>query len=306
MRISQSESRQPNTINPTEVTVARTSAVKLGYSTWSAQTLPLTHALREAARAGYDAVEIAVNPGWSGDLDELDDPRRREIGRLLDDTGLGLASILSGHRDQLAEPGTFALGRDRFARELELARRWSRPGQTPVMNVTVGGTSERWEEQKELIVARMADTVRLAGDAGIVVAFEPQVGRAIDRPERMLWAIEQIGSPFCRVNFDLGHFAVQGLAAEQTASQLAPVTAHTHLPDFRGRYPDHEFAVPGEGEAEYVEFLRVMDARGYRGCLSVEISLMVQRRAEYDPIRAMQRAYETLSTAFDNAGVPRD
>lgn len=103
--------------------------MKLGYSTWSAQELPLTQALREAARAGYDAVEIGVNSGWSGDLDELDDPTRREVGRLLEDTGLELASVLSGHRDQLAEPAAFALGRDRFARELELVRRWARPGQ---------------------------------------------------------------------------------------------------------------------------------------------------------------------------------
>lgn len=279
--------------------------MKLSFSTWSVQRLPLTQALREAARAGYDGVEIAVNPGWTGQLDDLDRAARREVRQVLDETGLELASLVSGHRNQLAEGAELAAGKERFARELDLAAEWCRPPAVPVMNLAIGGVADRWEEQKHRLLERMAETVALAAGHQVVVAFEPQVGRAIDRPERMLWTIEQIGSPYCRINFDLAHFGVQGMPLEPTVAALAPYTAHAHLPDYRGRYPDHEFAVPGEGETDYVAYFRSMDASGYRGHVSLEISLMVQRRPTYDPIAVMDQAYRTLSSALAEAGVPR-
>ena len=277
--------------------------MKLGFSTWSVQRLPLTAALREAARVGYDGVEIAVNPGWTGQLDDLDPAARREVRALLDDTDLELASLVSGHRNQLADRGEFDQGKVRFARELDLALEWFRPPIVPVMNLSIGGVSAKWEDQKYELIDRMAETVALAAARQVVIAFEPQVARAIDRPERMLWAVDQINSPFCRVNLDIAHFSVQGMAIERIVAALAPLSAHAHLPDYRGRAPDHQFAIPGEGETDYDDYFRAMDRHCYRGYVSVEISLMVQRRSKYDPISAMEQAYQTLRTAMDRVGI---
>src|SRR5207248_10317231 len=61
--------------------------MKLGYSTWSTKTQPIEETIRELARVGYDGVEIAVNPGWTSDVDLLDPIARKRIRQLLDDAG---------------------------------------------------------------------------------------------------------------------------------------------------------------------------------------------------------------------------
>jgi hypothetical protein len=48
-----------------------------------------------------------------------------------------------------------------------------------------------------------------------------------------------------------------------------------------------------------------MDRTGYAGHIVVEISLMVQRRPDYDPLEAATESYRVLSRAFDGAGVSR-
>jgi sugar phosphate isomerase/epimerase len=72
-----------------------------------------------------------------------------------------------------------------------------------------------------------------------------------------------------------------------------------------GRCPDYEFAVPGDGDFDYVRYLRALQAAGYDGDVCVEISLRVQRRPGYDPTRAAIRSYRVLSAAFEDAGIAR-
>ncbi|HEV8633716.1 MAG TPA: sugar phosphate isomerase/epimerase [Chloroflexota bacterium] len=280
--------------------------MKLGYSTWSTQTMPLEEAIRELARIGYDGVEIAVNPGWTGHVDDLDGAARQRIRRLLDDTGVELSALVSGHRNQVAEPAEYEQGKQRYLRELDLALEWAKPGLIPSMDVAVGGRSEQWEELKQLIVERVGETVALAAERNVVVALEPHVGQAIDRPEKMLWVIEQVSSPFCKVNFDISHFEVQGIPMAHSIPLMAPHTEHVHIKDERGLAPNHEFLIPGEGEFDYVKYLTLMDRHGYRGHISPEISIMVQRRPNYDPIAAMEQTYRVVADAFERSGVPRE
>ncbi len=279
--------------------------MRLGFSTWSTQRLPLEETLRHVARVGYDAVEIAVNPGWSGQIDDLDAAARRRVRSILDDNRIDLAALVSGHRDQLADAATYEAGRQRFLRELDLAAEWSGVGRPPVLDVTVGGTSENWELLKHFVVERVGATVALAEQRGLVVAIEPQAGRAIDSPERMLWVIDQVGSESCRVNFDASHFNVQGIALDRAARLLAPYTAHAQIGDDRGRHPNHAFLTPGDGELDHAGILSQLRDGGYDGSVSVEISLMVQRQPGYDPIAVMERAYRVIVDAFARAEITR-
>jgi sugar phosphate isomerase/epimerase len=280
--------------------------VKLGYSTWSTKEQPLAETIRHLDRIGFDGIEIAVNPGWTSHVDDLDRAARRDIRRMLDDTGLELSALVSGHRDQVADPAAYAEGRARYLRELDLALEWARPGLIPAMDVAVGSTSDKFDQIKHLIVERVAETVALAAERNVVVALEPHSGQAIDTPQRMLWVIDQVSSPFCRVNFDISHFNIYGVPIEESVAALAKHTEHTHIKDERGRYPDHQFLIPGEGEFDYVRYLAAMDAEGYRGHISAEISLMVQRRPNYDPVAAMEQTYRIVSDAFERAKVPRE
>ena len=280
--------------------------MKLGYSTWSTKEQPIEETIRELARIGYDGVEIAVNPGWTSDVDALDASARRRIRQLLDDTGLELSALVSGHREQVAEPAAYQQGKARYLRELDLALEWAKPGLIPSMDVAVGGKSDQWEQLKNLIVDRVGQTVALSAERDVVVALEPHSGQAIDTPERMLWVIEQVNSPYCRINFDISHFDVYGVPTAESVPLMAPYTEHTHIKDERGRFPNHQFLIPGEGDFDYVEYLTLMDRHGYKGHISAEISLMVQRRPNYDAVAAMEQTYRVVAEAFERSGVPRE
>ena len=72
-----------------------------------------------------------------------------------------------------------------------------------------------------------------------------------------------------------------------------------------GIAPDFEFLIPGEGTFDYVDYLKQMQAHGYDGFITAEVSFMVQAREDYDPLAAATLSYETLSNAFTEAGIER-
>ena len=61
---------------------------------------------------------------------------------------------------------------------------------------------------------------------------------------------------------------------------------------------------------DYPRYLRLMDAAGYDGHIVVEISLMVQRRPDFDPLAAATRSYRVLARGVrggrDRAGTRRE
>ena len=135
--------------------------------------------------------------------------------------------------------------------------------------------------------------------------MEPHVGAVIDTPEKILQLLELVDSPYLKVNFDISHFDIRGLTIQDTVAALAPHTAHTHVKDQRGRVPNYEFLIPGEGDFDYLSYLKAMQAHGYDGFITVEVSVMVQCRPGYNPFVAATLSYETLSRAFIEAGIPR-
>ena len=61
--------------------------------------------------------------------------------------------------------------------------------------------------------------------------------------------------------------------------------------------------MPGEGDFDYARYLQVMHGLGFAGYVTVEISIMVQRRPDYDPAEVAARSFRTLTRAADVAGV---
>lgn len=279
--------------------------MRLGYTTWSMQSVPAEDAIPTLARIGFDSVELTVVPGWRDELDSLTPPRRARIRELLREQGLALPA-LAGHRSLTAsDPAEHAENWRRLVGAIDLAVELASDEGPPVIDTTAGGKAGQWEELKELIVERVGRLCDYAGQRGVTIAIEPHVMNALDTPDRVLWLLQSVGRPNLKVTFDISHFNVQGIPIEESVAKLAPVTVFTHVKDERGRAPDFEFLIPGEGEFDYVKYLRAMEAAGYRGDIHVEISLMVQRRPGFDPIAAAEQSYRVLAEAFRKAGVRR-
>lgn len=279
--------------------------MKLGFSSWGMPLVPVDTIVASLAEMGYDGVELTVIPGFSIELDTLDEGYRAYIRRLLQIHGLALPA-LAGHRSLVErDPEAAADNMRRLKGTVDLAVEWALDGDPPCIDTTAGGSPEEWDELRPLLEDRLGELVTYAAARGVVIAIEPHVGNMLDTPPRVLELLEAVSSPYLKVNFDISHFNVMGIDIETSVSAMAPVTVHTHVKDERGTVPDFEFLIPGEGEFDYVAYLKAMRHHGYTGFISAEISFMVQKRPGYDPLAAARQTYDVLDAAFQAAGIDR-
>jgi len=277
----------------------------LSYSTWGMPRVPIEIAVAHCAALGFDGLELTVIPGWSTDGATLDAASWRRIRRLYDDHGLALCGLCAN--TPLLDPDPTAQARNlaRFRGYLDLAAELQQPGERLTVSTTTGGEPADWERVKGQLADCFGRLAEHARRAGVIVGMEPHVGAALHRPDQVLWLLDQVNSPALSIHFDISHFNVQGMEQETVVAQLAPRSAHTHVKDERGFALDHEFLIPGEGTMDYARYLRAMARAGYAGHIVVEISLMVQRRPDYDPLAAAAQSYRVLSRAFADAGIER-
>jgi sugar phosphate isomerase/epimerase len=279
--------------------------LRLAFSAWAMRELPLDQQIDIVRRAGYVGICLVSDPHL-GELDALriGTEERRQLRAKLDAAGLALTAI-AGHAN-LLEPdaGLRAENMDRIRAGLDLAVDLAGPDGPPPL-VTMGqGTPETWLVDRTLLAEHFSELAQHAAAAGGVLALEPHVGQAMDQPEKIVWLMQTVDSPQFRLNLDNSHFEVMGRDMDEYLPQLVPFAVHTDLKDQRGRSPDHEFLVPGEGSFDYARYLRALDGAGYDGYLNVEISVMVQRRPNYDPSEVAQRSFRTLLQASEAASVP--
>jgi sugar phosphate isomerase/epimerase len=277
--------------------------VKLAFSAWAMPRRPIAEQIAIVRDCGYASIELVSSANAALDALETTAAERRAIRGQIDAAGLDLPSI-AGHGNLLApDPGERAGNVARVRAGIDLAADLAGPSGPPCLVAMGYGRPDCYVDQRGQLVDTFGELARHGASRGVVVALEPHVGQAIDLPERVAWLVEAVGSPNFRLNFDNSHFEVMGRSIESYVSLLVPYSVHTHLKDQAGRSPEHRFLVPGEGEFNYPRFLRAMDRAGYRGAITVEISVMVQRRPEYDPAEVARRSFKVLTEAGRAAGV---
>jgi sugar phosphate isomerase/epimerase len=271
--------------------------MRLAFSAWAMRELPVEQQIAIVGQAGFLGICLVSDPRFPA----FDVPRVRA---LLADAGLALTAI-AGHANPLAtDPDELAQNLARIRSGLDLAAEFAGPNGPPPL-VSMGyGTPETYDADRVLLAERFGELARHAETTGGVLALEPHVGQAMDLPEKVVWLMNAVGSPHFRLNFDNSHFEVMGRDMDEYVPMLAPFAVHTDLKDQRGHSPEHQFLVPGEGDFDYARYLRALQAAGYDGDVTVEISVMVQRRPDYDPAEVAARSYRTLVEAARVSGVP--
>lgn len=277
--------------------------MKLGYSAWAMPRLPVDQQIAHVAALGYQGIELICIPGSSTDVATLDRAERRRIRGLLDRSGLALPA-LDAHADVLeADPARLAANFDRIRAGMDLAADLAGPEGPPCVVLMGYGRPEQYEAVRETLAERFRGLAEDARARGVVIGFEFHVGQAIDRPERIQWLVERVGHPNFRLNLDASHLDVMGYSIAESVRPLVAHSVHTHVKDQRGRYPNHQYLTPGDGDYDYVAYLKEMAAGGYRGFITVEISVMVQRQPGYDPVATAAKSHQVLTRAFRDAGL---
>lgn len=272
--------------------------MKLGYSTWGMPNVEMDEAVPHLASLGYDGIEITVIPGYATELGTLDAEERRRIRGLFARHGVEMPAI-AGHTS-LLEPDVrrHAANMRRLKDTVELCADLTMDYLVPCLDTTPGGQPNDWTDVRDRLLNETGELVDCGACHGVVIAMEPHIGCCLCDVERTLWLLEQIDSEYLKLNYDISHFDVAGVPTAESVSALALHTVHTHVKDQRGRAPDFEFLIPGEGDFDYVEYLDAMQAAGYDDYITVEVSMMVQQREDYDPLEAAGLAYRTLEAAF--------
>jgi len=277
--------------------------MKIGYCTWGMPNVPADVFIPFLAKTGYDGIELTVIPGYSTELSVLDSAERKRIAKMLSDHHLELPAIAAQTSMIDRDPAIAATNWKRLTDAVDLAVDWAQNGKPPAVDTTVGGVSGDWEPLKELLFERMGSLVRYGEQRGVIIAAEPHVGNMLDTPAKVLELLHTINSPFLKLNFDISHFNVQGMPYQETVAALAPHSVHTHVKSERGIAPNHEFLIPGEAEFDWVGYLHAMRAAGYDEYITAEVSIMVQKRPNYDALAAAEQTYVTLERAFKQAGM---
>jgi sugar phosphate isomerase/epimerase len=277
--------------------------MKLGFSAWAMREAPVDRQIEIVREAGYASMALVSGPTFGLDALNANAAERKRIRRLLDDAGLELSAVC-GHATQLdPDPEKVKANADRVRATIDLAVDLAGPEGPPCI-VSMGyGSPETYEQDRHLIAERFGELAEHAVKRGTVIALEPHVGQAFDQPEKVVWLIDKINSPGYRCNLDNSHFECMGRDLDEYIPLLVPYSVHTELKDQHGIYPNHEYLVPGEGDFDYARYLKAMQRSGYDGYVTIEISVMVQRRPGYDPAEVARRSFQTLLAAEQKSGV---
>jgi sugar phosphate isomerase/epimerase len=184
-----------------------------------------------------------------------------------------------------------------------------------VMSYPPGGLSE--PEWGRRVRVRLRELARRAEDAGMLLVHENCAGWAGDRADRMLDLVTGIDNPALRLLFDTGNGVAHGYPSVPMLREVIEYVAHVHVKD-AVTGPDGEvgYVLPGTGEAQVAECLRLLFTHGYVGALSIEPHLhlrphlaasdIASGRGEPAAFVAYGRTLEMLVAQILSAGDPAD
>jgi sugar phosphate isomerase/epimerase len=275
----------------------------LSIGTYSFKGVPLEKAIGLVAEIGYDAIEIATQPGFDGHPDTMPAERRQAVRRLLKQSGLKLTSLME-HLYPAAQDRQHAEDLRRLRRVAELGHDLA-PDAPPLVQTVLGGGE--WEQRKALFRDRLGDWAALGRDMQTVIAVKPHRGNALSRPDEAVWLIRQLDdTPWLRMVYDYSHYAFRDMSMESTIATALPYTAHLVVKDVVEKDGRAVFLLPGEsGTVDYATLLRLFHQGGYRGDVCCEVSSMISAKSGYDPAAAAKTCYHNLARAFADSAVPR-
>lgn len=271
--------------------------------TYGMKTMATGDALRTLAEIGYDGVEVCCIEGWPTDPAKISESDRKELRKLIGDTGLGVPALLES-LPVASTPEKRAANLERLRMAVALGNELvsSNP---PVIDTILGGTTADWDKLKGPMVDILGEWAKVAESCKTTVCFKPHAAQAVNSPERALWLIKQVNSPKIRIIYDYSHFYVEGFPLESSLKELLPYIVFISVKDAVGTPAKHDYLLPGDGKTDYLEYFRLLKQVRYSGWVGVEVSAMIHTKPGYQPVPTARICYERLAPLFAKAGVKR-
>lgn len=273
----------------------------LGFSTYGMKTLKTEQAIDAISTIGFDAVELAVSPGWDAAPDAMSKDRRAAIRKRLADGGLVLTSLME-HIYPAEKDDEHTQHLDRLKRVYELANDLS-PKVRPVMQTVLGGGA--WDDKKQSYVDRVGSWAELGEQSGVVTCVKPHRGGSMSKPADAIWLIQQLKETrWLRMVYDYSHYIYRDIPFLESIKEALPYTAHVAIKDTVNDNGKMKFVLPGEaGTIDFLALIKTLHAGGYAGDISCEVSGMVSGQEGYEPLKAAQTCFDNLAPVFKKAGL---
>lgn len=266
-----------------------TPAISMG--TYALPGYTLKDAIRLVADTGFRSIEIAAMPGYHGAPDQLSKAQRAEARQQLADAKLKVGALMGL---PIPDAKKQAENTSWVQQTLELARDLA-PDSPPMIQSILGGG--KWEEKKTLFRDCLGPWVEAAKQAGVKLAIKPHRSHAMDLPQQAIWLIEQLNAAdTLSMVFDYSHFAYRDLPFEDMVKIALPHTGYVVMKDAVQRDGKVQFALPGEAATiPHAAILKQFIDGGYRGEVCAEVSAQVSKAKDYDPVKATQICFTSLS-----------
>lgn len=256
---------------------------RLSYNTDGLMNLSLEKAIEEVSKAGYEGIEISLDPAHLHPYD-VTKKRLDELKQLFDRHSIEPVSLGTGGlyliSDVPQEPSLISVdeeGRkkriDFICACLELANYLS----IPVLNFTAGGLRRDVEhelvpaeEARQMVIEGVRACLRNAGDVIMVIEPESTLDLLfIETTGQAIPIIQEINSPQFRLTVDIAHVKSFESDLLRSVEEALLYTRHIQIADTRGRIHRHE--IPGEGDIDFRALFEVLRTGNYEHYLSVQL-----------------------------------
>ena len=264
---------------------------------------PPKEALLLAAASGADGLQLYATHGELAP-ESMDAAARRDFRSRVADAGLKISAVCGDLGCGFANA---ALNPELIRRSkliMELAKELG----TDIVTTHIGVVpADKKAERYAIMQDACGELARYANDLGSHFAVET----GPERSEVLKEFLDGLGSKGVAVNFDPANLVmVAGERPETAVKNLGEYIVHTHAKDGRqifyrdpevifGIKPDDGIKQPsfeelplGEGDVNFPQYLKALEATGYRGYLTVE------REVENDPCGDINKAVKYLRSVI--------
>jgi len=144
-----------------------------------------------------------------------------------------------------------------------------------------------YETAKPLVVECLRKVVEYAESNGVILVLENH-GRLFGKIYQIRELLEEISSPYLKLNFDIGNWMIVGDNPVKAAEELYDSIGHVHVKDWRIVGGGYRGTTIGEGIVPLKEVLQVLKDRKYDKYLCIEYE------GEEDPRLGIRKSFNNL------------